>query len=412
MLLSLQIALRFLFRSRSDRPLTLFTFICVAGIALSVALFLIIDSVMNGLGLRLRENLIGFDAPLSVEAPPGQFDKTRERLADFAAQNEDLNLRVVTAREFYGFMKIGEDKAFGIKVRSVAMDFFKQAEDKFNVTWEEGFDPQTFASDKTAILVGKDIYNENSLEYATDFPMTVIHPFADLGPAGELEPRSKDFIVAGHFTTGTYEVDAFYVLIPEAALKGFANTELMQTGLHLYPAWLSDVDEVKERFIAANPDLKGQISTWLDKNLPLFKAMALERVMFYVLFIILVIISCLNLASLIRIFGLAKLRDAAVLRSLGASLALLRQVFLNIGFILGGIGGLLGLGLGLFVVAGAQSLELTLPAAYEMPELPLRLNGGTVLALLICAPFFSALVAYLPTRGTIKKSVTDVLRLS
>lgn len=367
---------------------------------------------MNGLSLRLKENLIGFDAPLSVEAPAGHFDETRERLVDFAAKNTDLRLKVIAAREFYGFMKIGEEKAFGIKVRSVGDDFLKLAGDKFNVTWEEGYGPETFASNKNAILVGKDIYNENSLEYATDFPMTVIHPFADLGPSGELEPRSKDFLVAGQFTTGTYEVDAFYVLVPDAGLEGFANPALMQTGLHFYPALISDVDEVKERFVAAYSDLAPQISTWLDKNLPLFKAMALERIMFYVLFLILVVISCLNLASLIRIFGLAKLRDMAVLRSLGASLILLRQIFLNIGFVLGGVGGILGVVLGLLVVGAVQSLELTLPAAYEMPELPLRLNGTTIAALLVCAPIFSALVAYLPARKTIKQSVTDVLRLS
>lgn len=412
MLLSLQIALRFLFRSRSDRPLTLFTFICVAGITLSVALFLIIDSVMNGLSLRLKENLIGFDAPLSIEAPAGHFEETQKRLTDFTEKNADLGLQIVTAREFYGFMKIGEEKAFGIKVRSVRGDFLELAGDKFNVTWEEGYDPKNFASDKNAILVGKDIYNENSLEYATDFPMTVIHPFADLGPSGELEPRSKDFIVAGQFTTGTYEVDAFYVLIPDAGLEGFANLTLMETGLHFYPSLISDVDETKERFVAAYPDLAPRISTWLDKNQPLFKAMALERIMFYVLFLILVVISCLNLASLIRIFGLAKLRDTAVLRSLGASLALLRQIFLNIGFVLGGVGGVFGVALGLLVVGVAQSLELALPAAYEIPELPLRLNGATVAALLVCAPIFSALVAYLPARKTIKQSVTDVLRLS
>lgn len=410
--LSLHIALRFLFRSRSDRPLTLFTFISVAGIAASVLLFLLIDTVMNGFSASLSETFIGFNAPLTFEAAPGRGESERGKLSRFIAENPEFGLRFAEGKEFFGLVRVGNEMPMGVKARVIEAGFFALKNGRTDIRWREGFDVGTFLKEPDAILIGAEM--EKSLPLFDDGGeyVELIHPFADLGPSGELEPQVKTFRVAGVIATGDYDIDNLYVFLPESSLRGFANPELMSVKFFIHPESISSADAVKAAWSADHPGERDGLKTWLDDNAALFKAMALERKVFGVVFLLLVVISCLNLASVIRIFGIGKSHDAAVLRSLGAGRGLLLHVYVNIGFLLGALGGTTGLLIGLAAVAAFGAGDFRLPAAYGFGKLPLSVNAVTALCLFAFAPVLSAAVSYWPARDVVNKTVTEVLRTS
>lgn len=408
--LSLHIALRFLFRSRADRPLALFTLVSVFGIGASVLLFLLIDTVMNGFTVSLSETFVGFDAPLTLEAAPGRGESRREELAGFITRHPEFGLRFAEGREFFGMVRVGNEMPMGVKARAVDRGFFALKNDRMDVRWRDGFDAEAFLETPDAILIGAEM--EKSLPLFDDGGehVDLIHPFADLGPSGELEPQVKTFTVAGVIATGDYDIDNFYVFLPRTALSGFANVNLMTTKFFVYPESVLAAQDVKAAWLAERPEEHDGLKTWLDDNAALFKAMALERKVFVVIFALLVVISCLNLASVIRIFGIGKVHDAAVLRSLGAGTKLLRGIYVNIGLILGAVGGATGLAIGLSIVAAFRAGEFRLPAAYGFGKLPLAVNPATAAALFVLAPLLSAAVAYWPALKIAHSTVTETLR--
>lgn len=410
-LLALKIALRFLAGARRDRPLSLFAAVAVGAIALSVALFLMVDAVMNGFSGALADTLIGFNAPLSWELPPGAPDQ-KERLDVFIARHPEFGLRASSTREFYGLFREAAAMPMGIKARVVDQGFFDAKQGDLTIRWREGFDANSFQNSSEAILVGKEILKAFPYVLDVEERAELIHPFADIGPSGELEPQSRNFIVAGTIATGDYEIDNFYVFLPAGALSGFANANLMATRYLVYPRSVALADRVARAWHSENPDAPGQFKTWLEDNAALFKAMALERKAFGVLFALLVAVACLNLASIVRIFAIGKLRETAVLKSLGADSGLVRSVYVSIGALLGACGGLIGVVSGTGIVWLFKAGRFHLPEAYGFGVLPVAINPATVAVLAVLAPVVAAVVAWFPAQRAARAVVIDVLRLS
>lgn len=410
--LSFFIALRFLFQARQNKPLTLFTIVCVFGIALSVMIFLLIDTVMNGFSLRLQKTLMGFDAPLNLEVPGGQAQDAIEHVESFFQKHPHWKMDYAHGMEFYGLIQEGEENPLGVKVRGIGQDFFKVRQDGIQIYWQNGFDLGSFLQSNNAILIGEELFKSLPFFYSDELQVKLIHPFADLGPSGELEPQSKMYEVAGILATGQYDIDSLYVFVPSQSLIGFANTALNSHVFFFFPLDQSPkaLKEIVHDWRRFALDQEYHLQSWMEKNQALFRAMSLEKIVFLMLFVLLVVISCLNLASLIRIFGMSQLKDMAVFRSLGASCGLLRQIYINIGAVLGGLGGLLGIGGALLTITFVATQDYILPQAYGFSQLPLKINPWTVIFLMIVAPFFSAFVALWPARHIVRESIVKVLK--
>ncbi|HLD45740.1 MAG TPA: hypothetical protein VJC18_09920, partial [bacterium] len=86
------IALRFLFRSAKTRQIGVFTVVSVLGIAASVFVFLLIDTIINGLTSHLQASLIGFEAPLFVPTDTEGVRPTDQALARFSKEHSEFNL--------------------------------------------------------------------------------------------------------------------------------------------------------------------------------------------------------------------------------------------------------------------------------------------------------------------------------
>lgn len=410
MFLPLAISLRFLLKSRSSKPLTLFTIISILGIAFSVMLFLLIDSLIHGLVRDVKETMIGFEAPLFLEVPSPDVIDGRAQLTTFSETQKSFGLQFYESHQFDGLVTGSGGILLGSKIRSVGQEFFSIKRATLNVIWFDGYSEAEFVTSPDQILLGESLYERLHIVPGEDESILLTHPFAELGPSGEVEPSERLLKVAGIFWTGRVDFDDVFALIPQNTLQSLADMSLLETTYFVHTSHLEKIFEIKNLWqeFCTNPDLK--MTSWFDRNAAAFKAIRLERLMYTLIFLLVTIISCFNLAGVIAIFSLGKARDAGILRALGLSVRDIKAIFIHLGLILGGVGGLIGIIFGLAVICIVSISDVSLPATYGFTKLPLSVNPFTVIFLLLGTPFVSGLMAFVPSARFARTNVVDVLK--
>lgn len=405
--LPLTIALRFLISSRREKPLLLFAIVTVAGIAIAVCLFFTVDTLVSGFADRMKEIMIGFHAPVVLESSGRRAPHDRQILKELQDKAALGRLKFFSGHEFFALMRDPQGEVMGIKLRSVAKDFFALKPDRVKIYWQEGFDERSFVESSHAVLIGEELYKNLPWPEGSLDVVDLIHPFADLGPSGELEPRRKSFVIAGFISTGSYDIDHLYVFLSESALSDFGNSDLMQLRFFLYPEKLEDTDKVVKILTASGDFDRAHIRTWAEQNKNLFQAMALEKIVFLFLFFVIVVISVVNLVSVLRLFTLSKRRELAVFRALGMDHAALVHVCLWLGGILSVLGAVLGVLLGAMILLVVRGTGFVLPEAYGYQDVPLVLRGTSIILLVLLTPLVGALAAYWPVRRSLKHHVIE-----
>ncbi len=389
----------------------LFTLVSLLGIAASVMLFLVIDSIINGLSTHLRSTLLGFEAPLFLEVNNDEKEGLEDKINKFKISHPEYKLKSLFTKQFDGLIQVPGQSAMGIRVRSVDEGFFDIKKDELDIYWFEGFSEEDFTKNSQLILIGETIFEHLKFMPGDDEIVVVTHPFADIGPTGDIEPADKVFFVAGLFSTGRVDFDERYTLISNKGMSALASDSMLKKQFYLFPARLGQVNDIKQVW---NTEFSEQttLMTWYDKNQNLFRAMSLEKLMYFIIFIFVLVISCFNLAALITIFGVSKSEDTAVLRTLGLKPGQIKQIFVNIGFLLGGMGTVLGLIVAMILILLAKGSGFSLPEAYGFTELPLAISLKTFFILFIGTPLFTALIAYIPATRLTVRNVREVLMKS
>lgn len=410
--LSLTIALRFLLSSRREKPLLLFVIVTVAGIAIAGCLFFSVDTLVSGFSDRMKEIMIGFHAPVVVESTHQKGVHDRQMLQALQDRGPLRHVRFFSGREFFGLLHDPQGEIMGIKVRSVPEDFFAMAPGRVKIYWQEGFDEKSFSTSSHAVLIGEELYRNLPWPEDSQDVIDLIHPFADLGPSGELESRRKNFVIAGFISTGSYDIDHLYVFLPEPALSDFGNPDLMQLRFFLYPEKLEQTPALVTALTVVGGFDRENVRTWVEQNKNLFQAMALEKVVFLFLFFVIVVISVVNLVSVVRLFGLSKRRELAVFRALGMGHSDLVCVCLWLGGILSALGAALGVILGAVILLVVRTTGFVLPEAYGHQDVPLLVRWSTVVLLILLTPLVGAVVSYWPIRRSIKRNVIEEFSLA
>ena len=127
-------------------------------------------------------------------------------------------------------------------------------------------------------------------------------------------------------------------------------------------------------------------TNWMEQNRALFRALRLERRVTFITVGLIVLVAALNILISLIMMVMEKTRDIAVLLSLGARRAQVRNIFLLQGVLIGVVGTALGLTLGYALAwAGGHYRVISLsPEIYSINYVPFapRLLDGALVALM------------------------------
>ncbi len=193
-----------------------------------------------------------------------------------------------------------------------------------------------------------------------------------------LIPLRREFWVSGLFRTGYYEFDSGLAMIslPAAGATFWGGGEPPLT----YGIKLADrfQDRRAEEAIraAVGPLLpaaergKARLASWRDYNRAFFSALLMEKIVMVVLIGLIFVVVGFNIYHTLRRAVRERFEEISVLKALGSPSSSVRFIFILDGFLIGLLGGLLGLSTGLLIanninevfrlVEGAVNLLLSL----------------------------------------------------
>lgn len=386
------IAFRILKTKKEHLFLSALSLICMVAVGLSVAAFLIIHAIMNGFSTHLKKSIIGFNSHVVVSRTVSTTEKPL--FIDWLKTQPHV-ARSYPVVETDGIAQTDADVTVGLKIRGIDLAVLKDQPDIQFFNFQENADD----SKKTVeVFVGEDLFDRLKLLPEGNQFITLINPLGDVGPTGDLEPRTLRIKVAGIFSTHFYDFDSRYALV--TAPQAVKN--LLGPPHESWTHWLIQLKNEREApaFKAALESLDPTIvvTTWMEKNKRLVGALNLERRGMFLLLSLVTLIATFNILSLMALLAMGKTSEMALLEALGATPQTIRRIYLAVGAFLGIFGTIMGAVVGFGVLAFLKVYPLVLPQAYYLDHLPVLIDPATAAILLLMAPVFSVIASVWPAK--------------
>jgi lipoprotein-releasing system permease protein len=393
----LYVAARYLKAKRRQAVVGVVTAISIAGVAAGVAALIIALAITNGMQRDLQDRLV--DSSAHVQLMRVKNDGIRDwqpllarlsKLPHVVAAAPELDEQVVVthgARAGYALVQ-GIVPAYEKSVSKVltiaSPEVVKALEPPIDTGTPSG------PADRPLIL-GKDL--ADSIGATVGDSVTLISPQGDLTPLG-MRPNFVPYRLAGTYHSGFYQYDSTWGFIRLAdSQRLYDEPDLVSVisfrvdNLKNAPAIAKEIEQ------AAGPGF--QTTNWKDQNRELFRALALERIVTFIVITLIVIVAALNILIALTMMVMEKTRDIAVLMSFGVSPSQVRRIFLLQGLLISVVGTALGLILG-YIGAWAGSryhvhLSPDVYAIDTLPFAPRALDGLLVSAVSISISLLATL---------------------
>jgi len=237
------------------------------------------------------------------------------------------------------------------------------------------------------ILLGKEL--AGNLGVSIGDVVEILVPGGNVTPLGTF-PRVTRFRVGGISESGMYEYDATfaYVSFPEAGK--LLGMDERGTGIEVKVADVYAAGTVAARIRSAlGPPF--WTKDWMQSNRNLFSALRLEKVVMFIILVLIVMVAAFNIISTLIMIVMEKTRDIAVLMTMGATRKTILRVFALEGLLIGVVGTGLGTALGMLLCDLLRRYQfIRLPSdVYYISTLPVLLDPVNILlvsgsSVLIC----------------------------
>ncbi|MET0292414.1 MAG: lipoprotein-releasing ABC transporter permease subunit [Steroidobacteraceae bacterium] len=365
--------------------------ITVFGLMLSVAVLIVVLSVMNGFERELRGRILSVTSHatlMGLDGPLPDADRARE----LALARPDVTAAVPYV-ESQSMLVHGERLAAS-QVRGI------DPEAEAGTTGLVSQLPAALRAQLKAgtyrIILGDALAEE--LGVRTGDTLVLIAPQGTPTPVGVV-PRRRSFEVAGTFHSGMYEFDRGLALMHRTDASRLFALGSQVTGLRL----AVDDPYAAPRIVRELAlELGGgfYVSDWTRNHSAFFRSIEMTKSMLFVILLMLIAVAAFNLIATLVMIVKEKQTDIAILRTLGAAPRNVLATFLTQGGLIGVIGVGLGIALGVLLAFNLESLVhglekllntrfldervyfmRDLPAQVEITDL-LRIGG---VALVLCA---------------------------
>lgn len=147
------------------------------------------------------------------------------------------------------------------------------------------------------------------------------------------------------------------------------------------------------------------VETRFQQNQSLFTVMQMEKWIIYIILSIILIIAAFNMVGALTMLVLEKRKDIAILKALGASQRVVQKIFLTEGFLLGGLGGLLGMFIAFIICLLQEKLHLLKleGGSFVVDYYPVRMHILDFLLVGVTVFIVALLAAWVPARKAATK---------
>ena len=368
--------------------------IAILGLALGVAVLIVVLSVMNGFEEVLRTRILSLTAHATITGFQGRITDWRPDLGKL--EHFPGVAGAAPYIEEQG-MLIHGDKSSGVLLRGIVPDAERRVVD-LEPHLASGRMSDLIAG-RYRVILGSALAEELGAKVGDRVVLLV--SLGDVTPVGVI-PRMRAFEVAGILSIGMYEYDRRIAIVamPDAAKLLRMGDDV--TGIRLSVADMYAAPRIsRAAAVSIGGDL--EVQDWTNEHANFFRSISItKRILFFVLSLM-VAVAAFNIVSTMVMVVKSKRRDIAILRTFGASPRSILSVFVVQGSLIGLLGIAAGVLLGVVVAVNLQDLVHGLEGVvgfkfldarvYFMNDLPARLRTTDVVR--ICG--FAFVLACLST---------------
>ena len=354
-------------------------------------------------------------------------------------------------RQGLGLAASASDRT-GVTIRALEHDHWER--DEGLRTYVEFTAGSWDLNDVNSILLGTEIARLLDVDVGDEVNLVVARPLS----GGRFLPRTAGFIVRGVFTSGYQDLDRLWVIIPfergfsllpdsiARQLIGVKITDPLALPNPLYhpPAFAKgrEVEQATGAALTAVRDIGGtnwRVATWFELERSKYMSFKTTKNLLVFIMVLIVLVAAVNISSTLVMLVLEKQDEIAILKSLGASPAGIRRLFVIAGFLLGSAGTAVGISIGLllavyinqllyalewllnatamagawlvrpFTDLSAPTIEL-LSGDYYLESIPFALRGVDVLLIAGLSILLSTAAAYFPARRAARLRPLEILQ--
>lgn len=376
-----RIALRYLHAARRERHVAFLSTISILGLAIGVAALLFSVALLSGLQENIKSRLIAGSPHLLIEPVGSNTIADWRAIVDTAKPLGMSNAQPIVSGIGWAANQ-DEERGRPVRIRSAAIDL---------------------PPDSIALSRG----TAASLGLTTGDAITIVVPRTRLTPFGPA-PVWRKYRVAKLTEAAEDEraADANLTLPEAEALFG---TDGKPTSIEMTGS-VERAEEIQSALQKRFPDV--QVKTWKEINRPMFLALRLEKTVMFATISLVIFVAALNLISSLAMLIMEKRPSVGVLRTLGATEANIRSVFMQVGLFIGVTGTLLGNLLG---VGGSWGLNryhiVRLPHDITfLNYLPFSLEAQDVIIVNVIALALSVIATWYPARVAAKLDPINAIR--
>jgi len=402
------IAKRYLWPGKGEAFIALVAGISVGVVMLSVAMLVIVMSVMNGFRAELLDKIVGLNGHAIVQAYDEKFDNWQSVLANLERTPGVTSASPLIERPLL--------TSFGGRVEAI---FLRGQTDKDIAALGEKVvlgDIRSLQDGSGRVAIGTRL--AQNIGARVGDTITIINPQGRATPFGT-SIRQIGYEVGAIFEVGIYDYDEKFVIMP---IRDAQTLLLMGDQIGMIEVTVDDPDRVGEILKPVADRLSGRavIADWKTINSALFEALQVERVAMFFALSFMVLVAAFNILSSLVMLVRAKTRDIAIMRTMGATRRSLLKIFVTTGTTVGAIGTMAGLLLGAVVlffrepivdfIAFATGQEIWDPEVRFLSALPSRTDPWEVLGIVMLALVMSFLATLYPALKAANTDPVQVLR--
>lgn len=373
--LSAFIGLRYTKAKRNNHFISFISLASVVGIALGVTVLITVLSAMNGYEAGMRDRFLGMLSHVTVTDSDWKLPAWQKRREQVLKTKH-----VIAAAPFIEkqVMLKEADKVQATLLEAVLPDYEKNI-GTINQFISKPAGLNTLKSGEFNIILGETL--AKNLNVKVGDTVTLLSP-QNQGVTGEASEVGKMFPIFRDFTlVATFKVDMQWYDAGTAYIHLDDAAELFEmpdnvTGLRVQLDDLYKAQEVTSA-IAKNSVDDYLITNWTTQQANIFKAIKLQKTMFFMVLILIVGVAAFNLVSTLIMVVTEKQADIAILRTLGMSGGQIMRVFIVQGGVLGIIGTVIGIILGVIVASNLSDIVHWLEQLLNMHFLKAEVHGIT-----------------------------------
>jgi len=349
------IALRYLRSKRKEIFISIITVISVLGVALSVMVLDIVLSIMTGFERTLQSKLFDSNAHVVVRPIGGSLKNYKQVIASV---NEVEGVTSAYPYSYNQAMVTTDQGSRGILIRGVDNSSAPKAKLAKFLATENGEEQLFFPSviqierpdgtkDKVelpSLIIGKALRQRLALPEGT--PVTLLAPRFRASPQG-LVPKLRRFVISDTYSSGLIEYESGLAYTSLSNAQAFFDMGDSVSGVEIEVNDLSQAQAIAKK-IATRVGEFGMfsVSDWTEQNKPLWDALRLEKRVYFIVLLLLILVASFSIVSTLVMLVMEKSKDIAILKTLGARSKGILYLFLVQGGIIGFAGIVFGTALG------------------------------------------------------------------